>query len=116
MATITPIRVPVCSADGTIIDRVDPARARRLALAPNATVVRKHQTGVRKCQSPIVRILLSDDGNDASLNCKVGDPRRYFYLDCSPAMPEGVFSLKYLPQSTASLYRLAVTDCIKQAA
>ena len=116
MAIITPIRVPVCNCDGTIIDRVDPARARRLALAPNATVVRQHQSGVRKCQSPIVRILLSDDGNDEAMNPTFGDPRRYFYLDCSPAMPEGVYSLKHLHRDTAGMYRQSVTDCIKQAA
>ena len=114
MATITPIRIPVCNCDGTIIERVDPAQARRIALARNATVVRKHQTGVR--HGRIVRILLSDDGNDDALNPQYGDPRKYTYLFATEAMPMGVHTLRYLHNSTADMYRQSVTDCLKKAA
>ena len=110
MAEITCIRIPVCSGDGVIIERIDSARARRLSLASNATVVRARKHGA------IVRIMLGSVGDDSLENAKVGDPRRYTFLDKSDAMPFGVHTLRYLPKSTAGLYRQSVNDCIKLVA
>ena len=113
MSTVTPIRIPVCNSDGLIVDRADRPRARRLALAPNATVVRKRVTGAnrRKGQrGEIVRIVLGNLGDDVMLDGRRGNPRKYTFLDTSDLMPRGVHSLRHLATATAPLYRLAVTD------
>ena len=106
----TPLRIPVCSGDGVIIERIDSARARRLSLAPNARVVRKRKHGA------IVRIMLAAVGDDSAVDAKHGDPRKYTFLEASPVIPQGVHTLRYLPKSTAGLYRQSVSDCIKIAA
>jgi hypothetical protein len=107
MATTTPIRIPVCNSDGVIIERIDFARARRLSTAPNATAVRARKGGT------IVRILLGSVGDDSAVKKLQGDPKRYTYLDRSEEMPQGVHTLRRLPTSTRSLYRLSVTDCLR---
>src|ERR1019366_9197383 len=61
MSTITSDRIPVCDADGVIVERADPSRVRRLMLAPNVTAIRK---GIRKGPSEcreIVRIMLGSE-------------------------------------------------------
>ena len=119
MATITPIRIPVCDADGVIVERVDAARARRLALAPNATVVRKKR-------GPIVRILLASTAPDDYLeNAMRGNPLTYSHKHekaSDPeittwaksvdenANPEKVWCLKRIPTSTADIFRAVITD------
>ena len=110
MCTVTPIRIPVCDCTGTIVERIDSARARRLSLAKNATVVRGRKRGA------IVRIMLGSVGDDSAVDAKFGNPKKYTYLDCSERMPQGVHTLRYLPKSTAGLYRQSVNDCIKIAA
>jgi hypothetical protein len=129
MATTTPIRicddegstikpVPVCNLDGLIVVRVDAAAAERLALAPNAQkkaggkVIRK---GIRK-GGEIVRILLGSMGDDSTKRFHRCDPRRYTFLEVSDEMPQGVHTLRYLPDSTESLYRTVRTDCMEKAA
>ena len=112
MPTTTPIHIlgiPVCNADGVLVERADPARARHLALAPNATVVRKRRGAGA---GAVVRILLASAGDDSRVKKLNGNPRRYTYLECSELMPEGVHTLRRLPKSTAGLYRLSVTDCM----
>ena len=127
MAIITPIRIPVCDSDGLIIDRADAPRARRLALAPNATVVHKRRAcgdfaavcGCRKCSAcprAVVRIVLGNAGDDHALDARYGNPRKYTFQEVVPSCPEGVHSLRHLATETADLYRLAVTDCLKVAA
>jgi hypothetical protein len=128
MAKIVPISIPVVNSDGLIIDRADRARARQLALAPNATVVHKRRAcggefaavcGFRKCSvcpRSVVRIILADIADDSLMEAAHLNPRRYTFLQVVPSCPEGVYSLKHLATETADLYRLAVTDCLKTAA
>ncbi len=108
---ILPIRIPVCNADGLIVERVaDPARIRRLGLAANATVVRAS----KRSGGQIVRILMAEKGNDVKLKFLKANPRKYTFLEKSEVMPTGVHTLRHLPSSTRSLYCTAQTDCITQ--
>jgi hypothetical protein len=115
MSTVTPIRIPVCNSDGLIVDRADRPRARRLALAPNATVVRKRVTGAnrRKGQrGEIVRIVLGNLGDDVMLDGRRGNPAKYSFNTETETNPEKVWCLKRIPTSTADLFGAVVNDCI----
>jgi hypothetical protein len=93
------------------VDIADPARARRLAAAPNARVVR------RRKDRAIVEIHLSAEGDDSKWKPEIprGNPRRYSSDRATPANPHGVWKLKHLPADTAPLYRLSVTDCLAKS-
>ena len=113
MSTTTPIRIPVCNADGMIVDRADPARVRRLALAPNATVVRRRPTGIRRqLRQPgeIVRILLASTADDSLENSLRGNPRSYSHNHETLENPEKVWTLKRIPGAAADIFRAVIND------
>jgi hypothetical protein len=113
MSTITPIRVPVCNSDGMIVDRADPSRVRRLALAPNATVVRKRATGARRKageRGEIVRILLASDGDESLEDSMRGNPRSYSNKNIAIDNPANVWRLKPIPSSTLDIFRAVTLD------
>jgi hypothetical protein len=120
MCTITPIRravsprepapavrIPVRNAENVVIERVDPARARRLALASNATPIFRKRTG------QLVGIQLADIADDSLEQASFANPRRYTFLQVSEVMPYGVHTLRYLPAKTRDLYCTAQTDCMR---
>jgi hypothetical protein len=109
MCTVTPIRgIPVCNADGVIVDRVDSARARRLALAPNATVVRKRRGSGA---GAVVRILLGSTSDDSLADSLHGNPRSYSHNHETDTNPEKVWTLKRIPSDTADIFGAVVLDC-----
>jgi hypothetical protein len=108
MSTPTPIRIPVCNADGVIVERVDAARARRLFFAKNATLVHRRN-------GELVRILLASTGDDTARRFLKANPKKYTFLERSEDMPKGVHTLRHLPDSTQSLYCTVRTDCLKAA-
>jgi hypothetical protein len=109
MSTTAPKRIPLCDGDDNIIERIDGARARRMALAPNATVVRKRKGG------EIVRILLASTADDSLEDAMYGNPRAMSHNRETATNPEKVWTLKRIPDSTADLFRAVVLDAKRAA-
>jgi len=110
MAKTASIRVPVCNADGVIIERVDQARLMRLARASNADVIRK---GIRK--DGVVRILLKDVGDDSLENSLHGDLRKLTHSHETRTNPPRCLTLKHIPSSTVDIFRAVVLSSQKAA-
>jgi hypothetical protein len=104
MATLAFIRIPVCNADGVIIERVDPARARCLSAASNATVVRKRGGNV-------VRIMLASTADDSLEVAMRGNPRSYSHNHEAIDNPEKCWTLKRIPACTAKIFDAVILDC-----
>jgi hypothetical protein len=102
-------RIPVF-VDGRCIDLVDEARAKRLAKAFNVEAIR------RRKDKRIVELRIENYGGDWKGQPKRGDPRKYSHDNETEQNPNCCWTLRHLPKSTASLYRLAVTDCLTKAA
>jgi hypothetical protein len=94
------------SADGPArcIEIADAQRARRLALAPNATAVRRRKDGA------ICEIHLRGVADDSGHEVNRGNPRRYSTDRATENNPHGVWKLRHLPSETKALYRTAVLD------
>ncbi len=113
MSTIASVRIPVYDSEGVIIDRVEGPRARRLALAPNATVVRKRLTGAlrrRGQRGEIVRILLKSDGDETMEYSRHGNARSYSHNHETETNPENCWTLKRIPTETADIFRTVVNE------
>jgi hypothetical protein len=106
MANIVSIRVPVCNAEGLIVERADASRVRILEAASNATVVRK---GIRK-GGGIVRIVLGSAGDDSLRDARQGNPLTYSHNKDTEDNPVNVWTLKRLPSSTADIFRAVLND------
>jgi hypothetical protein len=93
------------------VDIADESRARRLALAPNATCIR------RRKDKRLMEIHLRSFGNDCNWQPErpKGNPRRYSHSHGQEDNPNGVWKLRHLPADTAPLYRLSVTDCLAKS-
>ena len=98
--------VPVCDSDGVIIERADQSRARRLALAPNATVVRES----KRKGGAIVRILLASQPDDYLELAIRGNPRKYFHKHETETNIQNVWTLKRIPTSCADIFGAVVND------
>ena|SRR5205085_1006544 len=103
-------RIPVRDANGTIIDRIDSARARRLAQAPNAKVIRQRKSG------EIVGISLQSVGDDSAESGMIGNPSSYSHNHENDTNPEKVWTLKTIPSSTADIFGAVVNELVKRAA
>ena len=113
MGTVTSIRIPVCNEEGVIVERCDPARARRLAAAPNATVVRKRVRGsLRRFgqRGEIVRIILDSAGDDSHQKRQHGNPRSYSHNHETDTNPENVWTLKRIPSESADIFTAVVDE------
>lgn len=108
MCKIVPIRIPVCNCDGVIVERVDRARARRLAMAINATVVRKRN-------GEIVRINMGATSDDSLEDSLHGNPLKYSHNHETETNPEKVWTIKRIPAKVQCIFQEVVTSCLKAA-
>jgi len=110
MNTVASTRIPVCNGEGVIVERVgqDSVRARRLAEAPNATVVRKRR-------GPIVRILLKSVADNSGETSLRGNPRAMSHDHETDVNPRNVWILKHIVSSAADLFDTVVNE-LKTAA
>jgi len=116
MARTLSARIPVCDAEGTIVDRADRVRAERLALAPNATAVRRRATGSarkRGALGDIVRILLACkvDADEPYVCSVLANSQSYSHNRETKTNPEKVWTLKRIPASTQDLFLNVVAEC-----
>jgi hypothetical protein len=111
MSTTAPVRIPVCNSDEVIIDRVCLSRASRIALAPNARVVRFGHSRKRK-RGEIARIVLREVGDCSLDDSMYGNPRAYSHKRETETNPENCWTLKRIPTDTAALFDTAVLDCM----
>lgn len=102
-------RVPVFSGL-RCIELADEQRARHLAKAPNAEVIRRHK------DRQVVQINLQDQGADKPLPFPRGNPRSYSHNHETSTNPEKVWTMKRLPDSTAPVFDEVVNSCLKKAA
>lgn len=95
-----------------LVEMADAQRARQIAKAPNAEVVRQRKTG------NIVRINLANHGDDSAYvpEHPKGNPRRYSHDHGNQETPDGVWTLRRIPARDRALYRQSVADCLKRAA
>jgi hypothetical protein len=106
MSILAPVRVPVCNADGVIIERAGRSRLARLAYAPNSTVVRRP----RRKGGGIVRVLLQDVGNDSMEDSRRNSSRVLSHQHETNVNPARVWTLKHIADSAADLFDTVVNE------
>lgn len=97
------MRIPV-RAGCQIIEFADEARARRILRAPNAHPIRARKSG------RVVGIDLADLGTSKE-PARCGNPLKYSHHNETDGNPNGVWTLKKIPPSTADIFAEVADGC-----